>query len=193
MKKLLTTSMLCMFVGANAAPLGDKLLESVPMSSVPQTQNAKESSDDGVVVLVSNKPSDSKSDKSKLAEAKNKKHQHKKRAKHGYKHSAANYNQSYDVNQVFMQQQEQANKIMAKTNQINDAAQKVAKDASIQAQKTQELLKAQKAAQASANETISSANELNKLSISLQKNINSTPANVETPDNNLIEVESFND
>ncbi len=182
-----------MLVGANAAPLGSILLESAPTSTIQQSQKAKESSDDGVVILVPNKPLDQKSDKSKLAEAKNKKHHHKKRAKHGYKHNASNYNQSYDVNQVFMQQQDQANKIMAKTNQINDAAQKVAKDASIQAQKTQELLKAQRAAQASANATLSSANELNKLSMSLQKNINSAPANIEASNNNLIEMESLND
>lgn len=81
MKKLLTTSMLCMFVGANAEPLGSILLESAPTSAIQQSQKAKESSDDGGMILVPNKPSDQKSDKSKLAEAKNKKHHHKKRAK----------------------------------------------------------------------------------------------------------------
>lgn len=91
-----------------------------------------------------------------------------------------------------MQQQDQANKIMAKTNQINDAAQQVAKDASIQAQKTQELLKAQRAAQASVNATLSSANELNKLSMSLQKNINSSPVKTQASDTSFIEIESVN-
>lgn len=104
----------------------------------------------------------------------------KHKTKHRRKSSRVSYNQSYDVNAVFLQQQQQAQEMIVRANQINDAAQRVAKDAAVQAQKTQELINAQQAAQASANATLSSANQLNELSMALQKNVN----NVASPDGN---------
>lgn len=193
MKRLLTTSVLCIITTVNATNLGFNLLESNPESLQQQLKKAKESSsDEGKLVLVPSNTSNNKNKPSKkVVHAKTKKPQHKKVDKKIPKHGASSYNQSYNVNEVFSQQQEQANEIIAKTNQINSAAQKVAKDASVQAQKTQDLLKAQKEAQASANATISSANELNKLSMSLQKNVTSG-SKVDGSDNSLLESESFN-
>lgn len=193
MKKLLTTSVLCVITTVNATNLGFNLLESNPESLQQQLKKVKESSsDEGKLVLVPSNASNNENKTSKkVAHTKTKKPHHKKVNKQIPKHGSSNYNQSYNVNEVFLQQQEQANEIMAKTNQINSAAQKVAKDASVQAQKTQDLLKAQKEAQASANATISSANELNKLSMSLQKNVTSS-SKVDSSDNSLLETESFN-
>jgi hypothetical protein len=91
-----------------------------------QVKKIKELSEEGKVVFVSNKLTSNESSKSKkIAHTRDKKHQHKKINARSSKHNASNYNQSYDVNEVFSQQQEQANRIMAKTNQINSAAQKV--------------------------------------------------------------------
>ncbi len=194
-KKLSIALLVCCISTCYAVNLGvSPLLESSPSDVHDYVQKNKESSEDGYVVKLPSKTTDMSSKKDKSSNKQNhkaQKHIAKKKNRSTSKYNSSSYNQSYDVNEVFLQQQDQAKKIMNKTNQINDAAQKVAKDATIQAQKTQELLKAQRAAQASANATISSANELNKLSLSLQKNINNS--NVESVSNNLTEFESFND
>lgn len=183
MRKFLFIMLFSLYVvEASAETVSFNLLDSMPKKesaiNVQPAAAMQESSNKNTAAPVNN----------------NTKRVKKVKPKHRRKSSSVRYGQPYDVNAVFLEQQQQAQDIITRANQINDAAQKVARDAAIQAQKTQELINAQRAAQASANATLSSANQLNELSMALQKNINSvnTAAPTGNASGSLMVSESHN-
>jgi lysyl-tRNA synthetase class I len=75
--------------------------------------------------------------------------------------------QSADMYKVFEQQQQQADYLLRRAQQIKEVANQLANNAQASAQKMQEVLQAQQQALEALNKTVDSANVLNSLSNSL--------------------------